>query len=322
MTMPKLGYKLMTEEHGPRELVENAKRAEQLGFDFVAISDHFFPWVDAQGHAPFAWSVLGAVAAATERVGLATAVTCPAFRYHPAIVAQAAATMAVLSQGRFTLGLGSGELLNEHVVAPRWPSIGARQDMLCEAIDIIRTLFDGEKHTYRGEFFEVEEARLYDVPETRPKIVVAAGGRQAATLAGEMADGLIATEPNAKLIEAYREAGGRGPLYVELGLCYADSEETALDRVKELRAWSSLGWPVLSDLALPAGFEAATRHVHAEDLADSMPMGPDVERHLEAIQEHVDAGYDHIVLSQVGPDQEGFFRFFEKELAPRLRQKR
>jgi G6PDH family F420-dependent oxidoreductase len=322
MTKVKLGYKLMTEEHGPRELVENARRAERLGFDFVAISDHFFPWFDAEGHAPFAWSVLGAVAAATERVGLATAVTCPTFRYHPAIVAQAAATMGVLSQGRFSLGLGSGELLNEHVVASRWPSIGARHDMLCEAIDIIRTLFDGEKHSYRGEYFEVEEARLYDVPEEPPKIVVAAGGRQAATLAGEMGDGLIATEPDAKLIEAYREAGGSGPLYCEVGLCYAETEEAALDTVKELRAWSALGWPVLAELALPAGFEAAARHVRAEDLADSLPMGPDVERHLEAIREHVDAGYDHIILNQVGPDQEAFFAFFEKELAPQLRQKR
>ena len=320
MSKLRLGYKLMSEEHGPRTLVENAKRAERLGFDFVAISDHFFPWVDAQGHAPFAWSVLGAIAASTTSLKLATAVTCPTFRYHPAIVAQAAATLGVLSQGRFTLGLGSGELLNEHVVAPRWPSVGVRQAMLGEALDIIRKLFDGEKHSYRGQYFELEEARLYDVPERPPKIVVAAGGRQAAALAGEKADGLVATQPDAKLIQAYREAGGAGPLYVEVGLCYAESEAAALATVKELHAWSALGWPVLPEIPLPAGFESATRHVRAEDLADTLPVGPDVERHLTAIREHIDAGYDHIVLSQVGPDQEAFFGFFEKELAPRLRK--
>ena len=320
MSKLKLGYKLMSEEHGPRALVENAKRAERLGFDFVAISDHFFPWVDAQGHAPFAWSVLGAIAASTTSIELATAVTCPSFRYHPAIVAQAAATVGVLSGGRFTLGLGSGELLNEHIVAGRWPSIGVRQAMLGEALEIIRTLFDGEKHSYRGEHFELEDARLYDVPETPPRIAVAAGGRQSATLAGEKADALMATQPDAKLIEAYRKAGGKGPCYVEVGLCYAESEEQAQATAKELHAWSVLGWNVLPELPLPAGFEGATHHVQAEDLADSLPMGPDVERHVAAIREHIDAGYDHIILNQVGPDQEAFFGFFEKELAPRLRK--
>ncbi len=321
MSTLKLGYKLMSEEHGPRTLVENAKRAERLGFDFVAISDHFFPWVDAQGHAPFAWSVLGAIAASTTSIELATAVTCPTFRYHPAIVAQAAATVGVLSGGRFTLGLGSGERLNEHIVAGGWPSIGVRQAMLGEALEIIRKLFDGEKHSYRGDHFELEDARLYDVPERPPRIAVAAGGRQSATLAGEKADALIATQPDAKLIETYRKAGGMGPCYVEVGLCYAESEEEAQATARELHAWSALGWNVLPELALPAGFEGATRHIQAEDLADSLPMGPDVERHVAAICKHIDAGYDHIILSQVGPDQEAFFGFFEKELAPRLRRK-
>jgi G6PDH family F420-dependent oxidoreductase len=320
--MVRIGYKLMSEEHGPLQLIENAKRAEQLGFDFVAISDHYFPWVDAQGHSPFAWSVLGAIAAATQRIGILTAVTCPTFRYHPAIVAQAAATVGVISNGRFSLGLGTGELLNEHVVGARWPSIGVRQAMLSEAIDVIRKLFDGEKHSLRGEYFELEEARIYDLPDEPPPILVAAGGPRAATLAAEKGDGLVATQPDAKLVQTYKKAGGSGPLCAEVGLCYAPSEEEAQMTVKQMHAWSALGWDVLPELRVPAAFEAASRSVRAEDLAESLPMGPDPEQHLEAIGEHIDAGFDHIIVSQVGPDQDSFFGFFEKELAPRLARRR
>jgi G6PDH family F420-dependent oxidoreductase len=316
--MPRFGYKLMTEEHGPRELVRNAGRAEQLGFDFLAISDHFFPWVDAQGHSPFAWSVLGAIACTTRRIGLATGVTCPTARYHPAIVAQAAATVGQLSGGRFSLGVGSGELLNEHVVGAHWPGIGVRQAMLGEAIDVIRMLFDGEAHSFRGQFFELEEARLYDLPDTPPPILVAAAGVQAAELAAEKGDGLFTTEADAKLVRAYREAGGEGPLYAELALCYAPDEEQAYRTLEEFHRWGGLGWEVLPELRTPKAFEAASRSVRADELAESVPAGPDVERHVEAIRKYVDAGFDHIALIAIGPDQEGFFGFYEKELGPRL----
>lgn len=309
----------MTEEQGPRELVVNARRAEQAGFDFVAISDHFFPWLDEQGHAPFAWSVLGAIATATERVGT-SAVTCPTFRYHPAVVAQAAATVGVLSGGRFSLGVGSGERLNEHVVARHWPSVGPRQAMLGEAIEIIRRLFDGGMHSYRGRYFELEQGRLYDLPDSPPPILMAASGEQAAALAAEKGDGMFTTQPDAELIRAYREVGGGGPLYTEATLCYASDEREARTLLRELHRWSALGWEVLPELATPAAFDAASRAVRTHDLAGRIPCGPDPERHLEAIREYVDAGYDHVVLHAVGPDQGAFFDFFERELAPRLRE--
>jgi len=320
--MPSFGYKLMSEEHGPRALVENARRAERLGFDFVAISDHFFPWLDAQGHSPFAWSVLGAIAAQTERIGIATAVTCPTFRYHPAIVAQAAATVAVLSDGRFSLGLGSGELLNEHVVAPRWPSVGVRQAMLGEAIEIIRKLFDGERHSFRGDHFELEEARLYDLPDEPPPILVAAAGRQAAALAAEKADGLFATQPDAKLVRAYRDAGGEGPCYAEASLCYAADEEQAEKTLLETHRFGVLDWNVLPELPGPEAFESASRTARAEDLTDSTPIGPDVERHVEGLRKYVEAGFDHVVVTAIGPDQDAFFGFWESELRPRVERLR
>jgi G6PDH family F420-dependent oxidoreductase len=321
--MLKLGYKLMSEEHGPRDLLRNAERAEQLGFDFVAISDHYFPWVDAQGHSPFAWSVLGAIAGATERVGLVTAVTCPTVRYHPAIVAQAAATVAQLSDGRFSLGLVSGELLNEHVVAPHhWPAVDQRQAMLGEAIEIIRLLFDGETHSFRGEYLELEEARLYDLPHAPPAILAVAGGPQAAALAAERADGLVTAEPDRKLVQAYRAAGGDGPRYAEVPLCYAPDEEQAHKTLEQFHRWAALGWEILPELRGPKAFEAAAEHVRVEDLAEEIPTGPDVERYVERIGRYAKAGFDHLVLLAVGPDQEAFFAFYEDELGPRLERLR
>jgi G6PDH family F420-dependent oxidoreductase len=208
----KIGYKLMAEEHGPKALVENAVRAEELGFDFVGISDHYAPWISEQGHSPFAWSVLGAIAQATEKIGLMTGVTCPYLRYHPAIVAQAAATTAVLADGRFTLGLGSGELLNEHVVGKLWPRVAVRHEMLGEALDILRLLFEGGEQSYTGRYLELSNAELYDRPKTPPRIVLAAAGPEAAELAAEKADGLIGVEADEKLVKAFRDAGGKGPI--------------------------------------------------------------------------------------------------------------
>ena len=319
--MQRLGYKLMSEEHGPRDLVANAVRAEEAGFDFAAISDHFSPWLDDQGHSPFAWSVLGAIAQATQRIGLATAVTCPSWRYHPAIVAQAAATVSLLLAGRrFALGLGSGERLNEHVVGAAWPGVGERQARLAEAVEIIRRLLDGGTHSFEGHYLTLDEARLYDVPEEAPQILLAAGGRAAARLAARKADGLVASAPKRKLVEAYRTAGGAGPCIAEVALCWAESESDALDHVRRCYRWGGLGWKVLPELPTPAAFEAATRSTRIEDVAADMPLGPDVERFVEGIQPYVDAGFDELVLLQIGPDQAGFLRFFERELRPALEQ--
>ncbi len=317
--MIKLGYKLMTEEHGPADLVRNAQRAEQAGFDFAAISDHYFPWLEEQGHSPFAWSVLGAVAQATDRLGLMTAVTCPIMRYHPAIIAQAAATMGLLAEGRFTLGLGAGERLNEHVVGAGWPGVVERHERLAEALDIIQGLLAGELTTYRGKHFQVDHARLFDRPDNKPDVVLAAGGPNAAELAGAKADGLIVTEAKKEIIEAFGANDGSGPRYAEVALCCAADEEQARETARRYFRWSVLGWPVLAELPHEEAFAAASQHVSIDATAEAVSCGPAAERHLQAIDEYVRLGCDHIILTQVGSDQDFFFDIFERKLAPALR---
>jgi G6PDH family F420-dependent oxidoreductase len=319
--MLKLGYKLMAEEHGPGDLVRNGRRAEQAGFDFAAISDHYFPWLEEQGHSPFAWSVLGALANATARIGLMTSVTCPIMRYHPAIVAQAAATIGVLSNGRFTLGLGAGERLNEHVVGAGWPGTGERHERLAEAVDIIQGLLTGELTNYRGKYFQLDHARLYDRPDTKPAVAIAAGGTQAARLAGRKGDGLVTTEPRADLIEAFAGAGGSGARYAEVAICHAEREEDARATAHRYFRWSVTGWPVQAELPDTEGFAAASEHVTPETVAQTVSCGPSPERHLEAVDRYVQAGYDHIILLQIGPDQDRFIDLFERELAPALRDR-
>lgn len=320
--MVKLGYKLMTEEHGPADLVRNAERAERAGFDFAAISDHYFPWLAEQGHAPFAWSVLGAVAQATRRLGLMTAVTCPIMRYHPAIIAQAAATMGVLSENRFTLGLGAGERLNEHVVGQGWPGVAERHERLGEALDIIQGLLAGELTTWRGKHFQLDHARLFDRPTRKPQVIVAAGGPLAAQLAAEKGDGLIVTEPEQEIVKAFSKAGGKGPHYAEVALCCAADEDKARTTAHRYFRWSLAGWPVMAELPHDEAFDAASKHVPVEAIDEAVSCGPSVDRHLEAIGEYVGLGCDHIILTQVGPDQDFFFELFERELAPALRRKK
>jgi G6PDH family F420-dependent oxidoreductase len=320
--MIKLGYKLMSEEHAPTALVSNAQRAEQAGFDFAAISDHFYPWLEEQGHSPFAWAVLGAVANATKHMGLMTAVTCPIMRYHPAIIAQATATLALLSNDRFTLGLGAGERLNEHIVGEGWPGIGERHERLTEAIEIIQGLLQGELRNYRGQYFDLDNARLFDRPERKPPVVIAAGGPEAARLAGQYGDGLMATDPDAGLVEAFTAAGGSGPHYCEVAMCCAAKEDEAVKTAHKYFRWSLSGWPVQAELPDTKGFAAASKHVSPEAVAEQITCGPSAERHLEAIGKYVDAGFDHIVLVQIGPDQTYFFDLFERELAPALRQRK
>ena len=320
--MVKLGYKLMTEEHGPADLVRNAKRAEQAGFDFAAISDHYFPWLEEQGHAPFAWSVLGAVAEATEHLGLMTSVTCPIMRYHPAIIAQAAATMGLLADGRFTLGLGAGERLNEHVVGAGWPGVVERHERLSEALDIIQGLLSGKLTTYRGQHFQLDHAKLFDRPKRKLPVIVAAGGPEAGRLAGEKADGLIVTEPEKELIKAFTAGGGKGPRYAEVAMCCGADEDKARKTAHRYFRWSLAGWPVLAELPHDEAFAAASEHVSVETIGEEISCGPSADRHLEAIHEFTAIGCDHIILTQIGPDQDFFFELFERKLAPALRAKK
>jgi G6PDH family F420-dependent oxidoreductase len=314
----KIGYKLVAEAFGPQELIRQAVRAEQAGFDFVEMSDHFHPWVEAQGHSPFVWSVLGAVAAKTTTLELATGVTCPSVRYHPAIIAQAAATLALISDGRFTLGVGSGERLNEHIVGRGFPGIRERHEMFDEALDIIRLLWQGGYRNYDGKHLKLEDARIFDLPETLPTMAVAVSGPKSIALAAEHGDGLFAVEPDADLVTGYRDAGGTGPLFGEAPLAWAPTEEAAVQAAHTMNSWSVTGWKVMAELPNPVNFEAATATVREEDIREQFACGPDAERHLEVIGQFTDAGFDHIALMNAGPDQDGFFDFFEKELRPRL----
>lgn len=314
----KLGYKLAAEAFGPKELIRQAVRAEQAGFDFVEISDHYHPWLDVQGHSPFAWNVLSAIAVQTDRLGLATGVTCPTVRYHPAIIAQAAATLAIISDDRFTLGVGAGERLNEHVVGQGFPSVRGRHERLAEALDIINLLWQGGYRSYEGKHLQLEDAQVFDLPEKLPVIAVAAGGNQAAELAGTHGTGLFATEPRADLIETYTGAGGRGPKYAEASVAWAPSKDEAVRAAHETTRWAVTGWKVMAELPNPVNFEAASATVRPEDIAEKFAVGPDPEPYVKTVGEYREAGYDHIVLMNAGPDPDGFLDFFEKELRGRL----
>ena len=313
----KLGYKLAAEAFGPKELIRQAVRAERAGFDFVEISDHFHPWLDVQGHSPFAWSVLGAIAARTERIGLATGVTCPTVRYHPAIIAQAAATLAIISDDRFTLGIGSGERLNEHVVGQGFPAVRERQALLAEALDIINLLWRGGYRSYDGKYLRLEDARVFDLPERLPAIAVAAGGRKAAELSATHGSGLFASEPRADLVETFTAAGGTGPRYAEIAVAWAPDQEDAVREAHRTTRWAVTGWKVMAELPNPANFEAASATVRPEDVRDKFVTGPDPQPYLDAIRTYAAAGYDHIALMNCGPDPDGFLEFFAKELRDR-----
>ncbi len=314
-----LGYSLSTEEHRPEELVGFAARAEAIGFEYASISDHFHPWIEAQGNSPFAWSVLGGIANATSTLRVGTGVTCPTVRYHPAIVAQAAATVASMMPGRFFLGVGTGEYLNEHVVGAKWQPYETRAEMLEEAIGIIRELWTGETVDHEGEHFTVENARLYTLPEDAPPIIVAGGGPKAAELAARIGDGLINYAAEPSIVEAFESAGGKGkPRYLQMNVCWNEDEAEARRIAHRICPNVALQGELGNQLPTPTHFEQAVKMVSEEDVAKVIVCGPDPERHLEKIREGVDAGFDYIHVYQVGPDQEGFFRFYEREVMPRL----
>ena len=311
---PEIGYALSSEEHPPLDLVRHARLAEEAGFTFGLISDHFHPWISRQGNSPFVWGVLGAIAGGTETMRFGTGVTCPTTRIHPAIIAHAAATAAELMPGRFFLGVGTGENLNEHVLGHGWPEWDVRAAMLEEAVQVIRELWKGDIVSHYGEHYTVENARLYTVPQTPPEIYVAGSGERAAEMAGRIGDGFIGTGPKAELIDAFKRGGGRGPRYGMVTLCWGKTEAAARKTAHEW--WPTVAIPGEStqELPNPAHFEQLAEIVTEDMVAKEIPCGPDPEPIIASIRKYIDAGYDHVYLHQVGPDQEGFLEFAEREL--------
>jgi G6PDH family F420-dependent oxidoreductase len=324
--MTSFGYTLMTEQSGPRELVGYAVAAERAGFDFEVSSDHYSPWLTEQGHSPYAWAVLGAVAHATDRVGLMTYVTCPTMRYHPAVVAQKAATLGLLSDGRFTLGLGSGESLNEHTVGQGWPALEARHEMLEEAIVIIRSLHDDALVTFRGEHFAVDSARVWDLPDEPVRLAVAVAGPRAVARFAPLADDMIAVEPLPDLVSTWNATEGSSAIGSEaraigqIPICWDPDEQAAVRRAHREFRWFGGGWSVNSDLPTTAGFAAASQFVTPDDVASSIPCGPDLDRIVEAVSAYWEAGFTDIALVQVG--DEGQQRFLDEAAGPLLERLR
>ncbi|MFC0038819.1 TIGR03557 family F420-dependent LLM class oxidoreductase [Actinomadura rayongensis] len=317
------GYTLLCEQTPPKQLVSDAVGAEEAGFAYSCISDHYFPWIEDLGHSAYAWSVLGALAHATERLRLMTFVTCPTMRYHPAVVAQKAATMGVLSDGRFTLGVGAGENLNEHVVGRGWPSADVRHEMFRESLEIIRRLFDGGFVNYRGDHYRVDSAKIYDLPAERVPIGVAAFGERAGRIAAEFGDALVSDQPVADVVADFSSGAGRGkPVYGQLPVSYGADADEALHRAHKLWRWAVPGWKVMAELPGPKNFEANSANVRADDVASAVPHGPDVETYLNAVKTWADAGFTHLSFCQVGADrQDDFRRFASAELLPALRER-
>ncbi|PSP54509.1 LLM class F420-dependent oxidoreductase [Halobacteriales archaeon QS_1_67_19] len=318
--MVELGYALSSEEHGPNDLVDYAARAEDAGFDFVSISDHFHPWISQQGHSPFVWSTLGGIARETENLDVGVGVTCPMIRIHPAIIAQATATVAAMfedSGQQFYFGVGTGENLNEHVLGDHWPPHHVRLEMLDEAIAVIRDLWTGELTSHHGDHYTVENAKLFTTPETDPPICVSAYGEHAAERAAEVGDGFWSVGPQ-DVVETYEQRGGEGPKFSQLTVCYAGDEDEAVETAHEWWPNSLLPGQLATELELPQFFEQACQLVEKEDVreSDSLVTDPDPETHVENLREFVDAGYDHVYVHQVGPDQEPFLKFYEREVLP------
>jgi len=315
----KLGYFLSSEEWGPQDLVAIAAKAEKAGFQDLWISDHYHPWNEEQGHSPFVWSTVGAIAQATERMKVTTAVTCPTIRIHPAIIAQAAATSAVLLDGRFALGLGSGEALNEHILGDRWPEADERLEMLEEAVEVIRTLWEGGVHDHRGRHYRVEHCRVYDLPDEPPPILISGFGRKSIELAARIADGFVTVAPDAESVELFRSRAEPGKL-VQGGLkvCFDEDEANARRTVHRLWPNEALPGELAQVLPTPEHFEQASELVTEEMVAEDVPCGPDIDRHVEKIEAYAQAGFDELYVQQIGPEQDSFFRAYEEHVLPRF----
>jgi G6PDH family F420-dependent oxidoreductase len=291
--------------------------AEEAGMRGVCVSDHFHPWLDAQGESPFVWSVVGAIGATTS-LGVTTAVTCPTVRVHPAIMAQAAATSQMLVKGDFVFGVGSGEALNEHILGHRWPPVATRLEMLEEAVAVMRELWKGGLVTHHGRYYTVENARIYSLPEAPPRVAVSAFGPEAVDVAARIGDGYVSTSPDKELLERYRDHGGKGEAIAVLKVCWDKDESRARKLVHQLWPTEGVGGQLSQELALPAHFEAAAEHVTEEMVAEKVPCGPDPDRHAEVITRYLDAGFDKVYVNQIGPEQEGFFQFYVRDLRSRL----
>lgn len=315
--MTEIGYFLSSEEHGPAALTRFAQMGEEAGFRSVLISDHFHPWLDRQGESPFVWSVIGAIAAST-RLHVTTGVTCPTVRMHPAIVAHAAATSSLLLEGRFALGVGSGENLNEHILGDRWPPADVRLEMLAEAVEVMRQLWEGDTVSHHGPHYTVENARIYSCPERPPEVYVSAFGPKALDLAASIGDGYVNTSPDTDSIKRYRDAGGKGPTIAAVKVCWGEDEAAARRLAHEV--WATTGVPgeLNQELPMPAHFEQAASTVTEDMVANSISCGPDPAVHREALKKYLDAGFDRVYISQIGDDQAGFLRFFFKEIQPKL----
>ncbi len=315
--MPEIGAFLSSEEHSARALVRQAQMAEAAKMRGVFISDHYHPWIDAQGESPFIWSVIGAVSAATS-LRVTTGVTCPTVRMHPAILAQAAATAQSLLEGRFVFGVGSGEALNEHILGDRWPPAATRLEMLEEAIEVMRALWQGHLVTHHGRHYTVENARLYSLPHAPPPVAISAFGPEAADLAARIGDGFITVRADGDLLEKYRGQGGEGPAIAALKVCWDHDDGKARKLAHQLWPTEALEGQLAQELPLPSQFESAAAQVTEDMVADIVPCGPDPERHVAAITEYLEAGFDRVYINQIGPEQEGFFSFFVHEIEPRL----
>jgi len=317
--MARIGYFLSTEEFTPAQLLGQARMAERAGFEALWISDHYHPWNDEQGQSPFVWSVIGALSQVT-KLPVTTAVTCPTVRTHPAVIAQAAATSAVMLDGRFVLGVGSGEALNEHILGDAWPSADIRLEMLAEAIEVIRLLWQGGTQSHRGHHYTVDNARIYTLPDQPPPVYVSAFGPKAVELAGRVGDGFVCTSPSRELVEGFRKAGGEGkPTQGGVKVCWGRDRDACVRTVHRL--WPNQGLPgeLAQILPTPRHFEQATQIVTEQMMSESTVCGDDVDEHVQNLQDYVDAGFSEVYVNQIGPDQDGFFTFYRDEVLPRLR---
>jgi G6PDH family F420-dependent oxidoreductase len=313
-----VGVGFSAEELGPREIVDAAIHAEQAGFDAAWVSDHYHPWVDAQGQSAFVWNVLGGIAYATERINIATGVTCPIMRIHPAVIAQAAATTQVMANGRFWLGVGTGEALNEHILGQKWPETDVRLEMLEEAVEVMRALWSGKQTSHYGKHFTVENARIYTLPDAAPPVYISGFGKKAVGVAAKIGDGLVGTSPEETLLKEYDARGGAGPKHGQLKVAWASSKQAGEDLVFERWPTSGLKGELSQELPTPAHFEQAVGTVRKEDAVGDTPCGPDPDAHIAAIREYERAGYDAVYITQVGPDQHEFLDFYAREVLPAL----
>lgn len=315
--MAEVGYFLSSEEHGPNLLVSQGQLAERAGFRSVMISDHYHPWLESQGESPFVWSVIGALGATTD-LRIATGVSCPTTRIHPAIVAQAAATSALLCGGRFALGVGTGEALNEHVLGDHWPITDIRLDMLEEAITVMRILWTGREMSHHGRFYTVENARLYSCPEDPPPVLVSGFGPKSTALAARAGDGYVTTAPDGSAVNHYRSEGGTGPAVGAVKVCWGADESDCVKLAYDRWRSEALPGQLAQELPLPAHFEQASELVTLEMVGDKIACGPDPQRHADAIAAYLEAGFDEVYVNQIGDDQAGFFDAFAREIRPRL----